>query len=79
MQILRCDRLVVRRVCAEENDQIRAPPILVTAGGRGDADGMFHRGGARRMAKAGGVINVVGAEETRGFLRHVINLVRHAA
>ena len=31
------------------------------------------------MAKAGGVVDVIGAEKTRDFLRHVINFVRHAA
>ena len=38
-----------------------------------------HRSGARRVAEARGVIDVVRAEEARDFLRRVIHLVRHAA
>ena len=79
VQIFGGDRLIVGRVRAEENDQVRAIPILVTARRRGDADGVLHRAGRGRMAKPRGVIDIVGAEKARGFLRHVINFVRHAA
>ena len=79
MQVFRRDGLVVGRVRAEKNDQIRAKPVLVAACRRGDADRIFHRGGARRVAKAGGVIDIIGAKESGDSLRHVIDFVRNAA
>ena len=75
MQILRRHRLVVGRICAEENDQVSSVPVFVTACGRGDTNSMFHRRGAWRMAEAGRVINVVGAKETRNLLRHIIDFI----
>ena len=53
--------------------------VGVRAGGRGDADRRLQRGGRRRVAHAGGVVDVVGAEEARDLLRDVVDLVRDAA
>ena len=79
VQILGGDGLVVRGIRAEEDDEVRAPPIAVAARGGRDADGVFHRAGAGAVAETRGVIDVVRAEEARGFLRHVIDFVGDAA
>ncbi len=78
-QVLGGDRLVVGRVRAEEDNDVGVEPVGITAGRGGDADHLFHRRGRGRVAKARGVVDVVGAEEARGFLRHVVDLVGHAA
>ncbi len=71
-------RLIIGRVRPEKDDEVSAEPILVAARGGGDTQRMFHRRGAGGVTKPRGVINVVGAQKTRGFLSHVINFVGDA-
>ena len=79
VEIFGRDRLVVGRVCAEEDQEVGAKPVGVTARAGGDAERVLHRAGARRMTQARGVVDVVGPEETGDLLRDVIHLVRDAA
>jgi len=76
MQIFCRHRLVVGRIRAEEHDQVRSIPVLVTARRRGDTDGMFHSSGAGRVAETGCVVHIVRPEEARDLLRHVIDFIR---
>ena len=54
-------------------------PVAVAAGRGRDAERALHRAGRRRVAEARGVVDVVGAEEARDLLRHVVDLVRDRA
>ncbi len=79
VQILHRDRLVVRRVRAEEDDQLRIVPVAVRAGGSRHAERRLQTARAWRVAEACGVVHVVAAEIAHDLLRRVIDLVGHAA
>src|SRR6266568_968953 len=59
MEVFGGDRLIVRRIGAEEHDQAGAPPIFVAAGRGGDADGVLHGAGRRGVAKPRRVVDIV--------------------
>jgi hypothetical protein len=79
VEIFRADGLIIGGIGAEKNDEVRAIPIFIAAGGGGNADGVLHGGGGWGVTEAGGVVDVVGPEKARDFLGHVINFVGHAA
>ena len=70
--------LVVGQVGAEQDNHLGPDPIAVGTSGGAHADHLLERHGAGGVAKAGGVVNVVGAEQARQLLRHVIHFVRQA-
>ena len=71
--------MVVGGVRAEKNDEVGSIPILVAAGRGGHAECLFHCRARGRVADAGRVVDMVGAEEARRLLGHVVDFVRHAA
>ena len=78
-EVLRRDRLVVRGVRPEEDDEVRAEPVGVGARGSAPADGALQRDRGRGMAEARGVVHVVRAEKPRDLSGDVVRLVRQAA
>ena len=78
-QVLHEDRLTVGDVAAEEDDEVALDDVGVGARGRGDADRALERGRRRRVAHPRRIVDVVGADRTRGLLRRVVDLVRDAA
>ncbi len=73
------DRLVVRDVRADEDDQVGSDPVRVRAGRGGDAERLLEPERRRRVAHAGGVVDRVRADRPRRLLRRVVRLVRHPA
>ncbi len=79
IHVFRGHRLIVRRVAADENEQIRAEPILIRAGRSRNAEHLFERDRAGRMANARRVIDIVGVKKSCNFLRDIINFIGKAA
>ena len=79
VQVLHGDGLVVRRVAAEEHDEVSAVPIAVAAGRRRDAEHPAHRGGRRAVAEPRGAIDVRAADRADRLLNGVVDLVADAA
>ena len=71
--------LVVRHVRAEEDDQVRVEPVGVGVRRGAESEGAVQRHRRGGVAKAGGGVDVGGAEEAGGLLRHVVRLVGDAA
>ena len=79
VKIFRSHGLVIRRIGAEENHQVRPVPVFVAAGRGRDADGVLHGGSAGSVTEPSSIIDIVGAEKAGDFLRHIIDFVRDSA
>jgi len=67
MEVLGCNRLIVRQVRPNEDDQIGTDPVGVRAGGPGTANCRIQSRGTRRMTDASAGIDMIGADEPAIF------------
>ena len=76
IHVFRGDWLIIRRVGADENEDVGPDPVAIRAGGRADAEHLLQRDRTWRMADARGVVDVVGSDRADRFLGGVIGFVR---
>ena len=79
VQVFHRDRLVVRDVRPEQDDQVGVEPVDVAAGRGAIPERRLHRRRRCGVAEARGIVDVIGAEEPRRLLRGVVDLVGDAA
>ena len=76
VEVLHDDGLRVGDVGSEQHDEVGLHEVRVGDRGGAGADHRAQRGGGGRVADARGVVDVVGAEETRHLAGRVVDLVR---